>query len=151
MIDVRLRAVTEADLPVFFEWQRDPEAVRLSKIPGREWEEFRTHWRTKVLPNPEGLLRAITADGVLAGNIVSFPFRERRCVGYWLGRDFWGKGVGTTALRQFLADVDQSRPLYIETDEGNAGSLHMAEKCGFERVGLEVEGDLRFVVLRLDD
>jgi len=150
MTEVRLCEVTEQDLPVFFEWQRDPESVRQSNIAPREWEEFLTHWRTRILADPEVTVRAITADGALAGNIMSFLLGERRAVGYWLGRDFWGKGVGTAALRQFLA-VDKARPLYVETDEGNTGSLRMLEKCGFTRVGIEIDGDRRFIVLRLDD
>ncbi|NUR49357.1 MAG: GNAT family N-acetyltransferase [Hamadaea sp.] len=151
MIDVRLRAVLEADLPVFYEWRRDPEAVERSKLPPKDRDAFLTQWRTEVLPNSEGIVRAITADGVLAGNILSFPFNGRRCIGYWLDRAFWGRGVGTAALRLFLTEVDSARPIYAETDEGNAGSLRMLEKCGFARVGVEVDGDIRFIVLRLDD
>ena len=65
-----------------------------------------THWRTRVL-QPPGIVQTVTVNGDVAGNIVSWWNEERRFVGYWFGRPFWGKGIGTRALTQFL-DVEST-------------------------------------------
>ena len=41
---VGLRDVREADLPIFYEHQRDPDAVRMADFPSREWDPFLAHW-----------------------------------------------------------------------------------------------------------
>jgi RimJ/RimL family protein N-acetyltransferase len=51
--------------------------------------------------------------------------------GYWLGQKFWGKGIATEALTQFLA-LDKSRPLYAIIAKTNRGSARVLEKCGFK-------------------
>jgi hypothetical protein len=38
--EVRLREVTEADLPILFERQRDPEAARMAVFPSRDRQAF---------------------------------------------------------------------------------------------------------------
>ena len=52
MTDVLLRDVDDADLEVFYEQQREEEAVRRAQFPARDRDRFLTHWRTKVLGNP---------------------------------------------------------------------------------------------------
>jgi hypothetical protein len=50
--DVRLRDVTDADLPVFYEHQRDPEATGMAAFPARDWDAFVKHgkgsWPTRA-------------------------------------------------------------------------------------------------------
>jgi len=57
MTDVLLRDVDDADLEVFYEQQREEEAVRRAQFPARDRDRFLTHWRTKVLGNPPGAPR----------------------------------------------------------------------------------------------
>ncbi len=45
---VVLREVIEADLPIFFEQQRDPVANQMAAFPARDWEAFTAQW-TKML------------------------------------------------------------------------------------------------------
>ncbi|GIG01115.1 GNAT family N-acetyltransferase [Catellatospora citrea] len=62
----------------------------------------------------------------------------------------WCRGVGTAALRQFL-QREQIRPLHADAFAGNTASVRLLERCGFRRVGVDHDGDLEFVALRLDD
>ncbi len=130
MNGVRLRDVVEADLPILFEHQQDPEAVRMAAFPSRDWEAFLAHWRTKVLGDATVAKKTILFDGRVAGNIGSFERDGKPLVGYWIGREFWGQGVATSALAQFLETV-RARPLYAHVAKHNAGSLRVLEKCGF--------------------
>ncbi|MEU8267075.1 GNAT family N-acetyltransferase [Sphaerisporangium sp. NPDC049002] len=148
--DVRLRAVGEADLEVFLAQEHDPEAVRRSKFPPREREAFMTHWKTRVLGDPTVLVRAVIVGGELAGNIVSWWEQERRFTGYWFGRAFWGRGIGSTAMTLFLQE-EKTRPLYADPYIGNTGSVRLLEKCGFQRTGTIMHGENEHVMLVLSE
>ncbi|WNG57588.1 GNAT family N-acetyltransferase [Archangium gephyra] len=127
-----LRTVTDEDLPIFFEHQRDPEALRMAAFQSRERDAFMTHWRTNVL-RPENLSRTIVVGGVVVGNIGSWEQDAKRLVGYWIGREHWGKGIATRALSEFLA-LERTRPLNAWVASHNAGSIRVLEKCGFQTV-----------------
>jgi RimJ/RimL family protein N-acetyltransferase len=148
MDDVRLREVEEPDLEVFFEQQLDPEAARLANFPSRDRERFMTHWTTKVLGDPTALVRTVTVDGEVAGSIMAWWERDRRFVGYWFGRPFWGRGVGTRALRLFLRQ-EQTRPVYADPYSGNTASVRLLERCGFERSGTVRYGQAEHLMLVL--
>jgi uncharacterized protein (TIGR01244 family) len=134
--NIQLRDVTEADLPVFFEQQLDPEATRMAAFPARQQEAFMAHW-ANIMDDPGVTIQTILFDGQVAGNIVSFEQYGKREVGYWLGKSFWGKGIATRALALFLERVN-IRPLYGYVAKHNSASRRVLEKCGFH---LEVETD----------
>ncbi len=135
---VSLRPVEASDLSVFFEHQRDPIANRLAAFAAREREAFLTHWHTRILANPAARARTILWDREIVGNIGAWTDDHTggRLLGYWLGREFWGRGIATAAVRQFLRD-ETVRPLTAHVVEHNLGSIRVLEKCGFERRGEE--------------
>ena len=128
-MSVELREVEPDDLPLFFEHQLDPEASEMAVFPSREREAFMSHW-AKVLADETNLTRTVLADGEVAGNVVSFDRLGEREVGYWIGRDHWGKGIATAALAAFLLQ-DRTRPLTARVATTNVGSIRVLEKCGF--------------------
>ena len=94
-----LREVREDDLDVFFEQQRDPEAMSMALMPARDREAFDAHWR-RILADEGAVIRTIDAGGEVAGNVLSWQLEGRQLVGYWVGREFWGRGLATAALRE---------------------------------------------------
>jgi RimJ/RimL family protein N-acetyltransferase len=136
-----LRDVVEADVPIFFEHQRDPEATRMAAFPARDREAFTAHWQG-ILANDELTKKTILCDGQVAGNIGIFDRDGKRLVGYWIGREFWGKGLATRALAELLTE-ETLRPLYAYVATSNLGSIRVLEKCGFTLVGHETEFDER--------
>ena len=124
-----LRDVVEADLPIFFEHQRDPEANRMALFPAREREAFDAHWK-KILARDDVTTKTVLFEGEVAGNVVCFERDGRREVGYWIGREFWGRGLATKALRELLDEVT-IRPLHARVATSNVGSIRVLEKCGF--------------------
>jgi RimJ/RimL family protein N-acetyltransferase len=128
---VHLRSVEDRDVEVFFEHESDPESAAMAGFPSRERERFMTHW-AKVRGDDTPVLRTIVADGVVAGNIGSWPDNGQQWLGYWLGREFWGRGVATQALA-LLVDEVSIRPLYAHVVTHNMGSIRVLEKCGFRR------------------
>lgn len=134
--DFRLREVTESDFPIFFEHQLDPEASRMAAFPPRDRDAFMAHW-TKIMADDSNILRTVVFDGEVAGNLVSWERDGRRVVGYWIGREYWGNGVATKALSQFLAAM-RDRPLYAHVAKHNVASIRVLEKCGFRDSGEDV-------------
>ncbi|MEP1470224.1 MAG: GNAT family N-acetyltransferase [Halieaceae bacterium] len=57
-------------------------------------------------------------------------------IGYWVGQEYWGKGIATQALQMLLAAdffPDDER-IVARIMEGNTGSQRVLEKCGFKLV-----------------
>jgi RimJ/RimL family protein N-acetyltransferase len=71
---------------------------------------------------------------VSPGNVVSWEHDGERDIGYWVGREHWGKGVATSALSAFLHELE-TRPLRAHVAHHNVGSIRVLEKCGFTRSG----------------
>ena len=130
-----LRNVVEGDLRTFFEHQRDPEATSMAAFPAREWDAFISHWRHKVLGVPANEARTILVDEQVAGYVASWEQDGRRLVGYWVGREYWGRGVARSALDEFLRTHEHHRPIHAYVVLSNARSIRVLEKCGFQRVG----------------
>jgi RimJ/RimL family protein N-acetyltransferase len=148
--DVRLRDVADSDLETFYAYEIDPEATRRSRFPPREHDVFLAHWETNVLGEPGIFVQTVTVDGKNAGSVVAWWRGGRRYLGYWLGRAYWGRGIGTEALRQFL-DREPNRPLYADPYAGNTGSVRLLEKFGFQRAGSVWDGPDEHVLLVLED
>lgn len=134
-----LRDVVEADVVVFYEQQLEPEATRMAHFPSRDREAFYAHWQ-RLLANDAVTNRTIVADGKVAGNIGCWEQDGRRLVGYWLGREFWGRGLATEALSELIGEVTE-RPLYAWVVSSNIGSIRVLEKCGFVAAGSRTEHD----------
>ncbi len=126
---VMLRDVTESDLPMFFDHQLDPDATRMAAFPARDWAAFSAHW-TKILADETIAKQTILHDGQVAGNIVSWGQAAEREVGYWIGREHWGRGVATQALTAFL-NHEKTRPLNAHVAKHNVASIRVLQKCGF--------------------
>jgi RimJ/RimL family protein N-acetyltransferase len=142
---VALRTVKQSDLSIFYEQQLDPEATSMADFPSRNRDAFIHHW-VQILDDKKNLLQTILYEGQVAGNIVSFDWDHKREVGYWLGKEFWGRGIATNALSEFLK-LETTRPLYAYVVQHNIGSHCVLEKCGFMICGEVTE----ISQLRLED
>src|SRR5215207_9430683 len=107
---VRLRSVEDRDLDVFFDHQADPQAVEMAAFPARDKDQFAVHW-ANVAADDAVVVRTIAADGMVAGNIGCWQENGQHLLGYWVGRELWGRGVATQALARFVDEVSL-RPLY---------------------------------------
>jgi RimJ/RimL family protein N-acetyltransferase len=128
---VHLRRVEDGDLDVFFDHQADPQAVEMAAFPARDRDQFAAHW-AKLRADDALVVRTIVADGVVAGNIGSWQENGQQLLGYWLGRECWGRGVATQALALFVDEVS-IRPLYAHVAVHNVGSIRVLDQCGFRR------------------
>jgi RimJ/RimL family protein N-acetyltransferase len=134
-----LRDVVEEDLPAFYEHQRDPEAAAMAAFPSRDREAFMAHW-AKTLANESNLLWTIESKGEVAGNIGCWKADGHTFVGYWIGRDYWGRGLATQALAELVGMVE-ARPLHAHVASSNVASIRVLEKNGFVEVGRHTADD----------
>lgn len=67
-------------------------------------------------------------------------------IGYWLGTEYWGREIATSALKQ-MTDYGfvslRLRKLYAPVLAPNVASMRVAAKCGYQ-----VEGIMKLEVLK---
>ncbi len=87
-------------------------------------------------------IRAIVVNQEAAGVIGCFIKDDVHCkcceIGYWLGEDFWGKGIMTEAVNRMCREIFQSYDvvrIFAEIFSYNAGSIRVLEKAGFQLEG----------------
>lgn len=127
----------------------------MAAFPAREWGPFVAH-AARIHVDETVTNRTIVVDGQVAGSIVCWLDETgERDIGYWLGREYWGRGLATRAVTAFL-ELVLDRPLHARVAKHNAGSLRVLEKCGFAIVGEDVfpsidgTDDVEDWILRLD-
>jgi RimJ/RimL family protein N-acetyltransferase len=133
---VTLRDVQPPDLDAFYAHSLEPEAIRMAAFVAKNRADrtvFDAHW-AKILADSRNTNRTIVADGRVAGHIACFPSEGHLEVTYWLGREFWGRGLATAALRP-LIQLIVARPLFARAATDNAGSIRVLQKCGFKIIG----------------
>lgn len=101
----------------------------MAAFPARERDAHFAHWK-KILNDPSCITRTITIGDEVAGNIGSWIQDGQREIGYWIGKQYWGRGIATAAVREFLAVVTE-RPLEAWVAQHNPGSMRVLEKAGF--------------------
>jgi ribosomal-protein-alanine N-acetyltransferase len=144
---VRLRLMSEADIPAIVAGIQDPAIPRYTTVPDPYGEEEARHWQRMATTG----LRAGTelptlivdaADDRLLGaaGLHNLDPQSGRCsAGYWVVAPARGQGVARRALellcRFAFAELRVKRiELWIEPE--NVASLRVAEAVGFTREGL---------------
>ena len=133
---LQLREVLPGDIALFYEHHLELRPLPLDADDAdREASRARFMERWDQLLSEEGaFVQTITWDGVPVGYVARFTQKDRPAISYWLGRDYWGKGIATQAVRNFLGRVDE-RPLFARVAYDNLASIQVLRKTGFEIVG----------------
>lgn len=134
---VVLREVDDSDLPVYFEYLRDPEAAAMAGIDPNDQHAFQKQW-TNRRRDTESVTRTIEdpESGAVLGYIVGFPDGSDFRVAYWVDREYWGRGVATASLGAFMAEVER-RPVYARAPRQNEAAVVVLKRNGFHLVGEE--------------
>lgn len=153
-----LRPVAEQDIDAFFEHQNDPEANKRAafgaKNPG-DRVRFFSRWE-QMLADQTIVTRTICSGQQVLGYIAHFEQLGRPSLGCWIDRTFWGQGVATVALRQFLLLI-KVRPLFARVASHNTACIAVLLRSGFIEVGRENSLSVAFdrmveeILFKLDD
>ncbi|MHB8133193.1 MAG: GNAT family N-acetyltransferase [Anaerolineaceae bacterium] len=129
-----LREVLNSDVSIFYNQQLDHEANYMAAFTAKDptnRESFLAHWK-RILADSSVMIKTILVDEQIAGSVLSYEDDGKPEVSYWLGKEYWGKGIGTTALGLFLKVYQLKRPIYARVAKDNLRSRRVLEKCGFE-------------------
>ena len=147
-VQIRLRPVTEADLPDYVRWLNDPEVVQFTSIEaGTLTLEGERKWLAGItLANPRW---AVEAQGHHIGNCGLSPdeSRQQAVFGIIIGdKTAWNKGYGSAALREVLRigfeDMGLHR-IHLTAFAENARAIRCYENCGFRHEGLQRQAVLK--------
>jgi RimJ/RimL family protein N-acetyltransferase len=130
--NLAMRPVETSDLEIFYLQQLEPEAIQMAAFVCEDPKDklaFDAHW-DKILNASRITTRTIVAEGRVVGHISCFPQGKHMEVTYWLGKEFWGRGLATRALNWLLHFVTE-RPIFARASTDNIGSLRVLRKCGF--------------------
>ncbi|MCD2424169.1 GNAT family N-acetyltransferase [Niabella pedocola] len=134
--NIRLQPTVAADLERFFIFQLDKEAIHLAAFTPKDPTDKEAYLNkyAKLLSEPTVHMRTIVVNNIIVGSISKFEIEGDAEITYWIDRGFWGKGIGTAVLKQFLA-LEKARPIFGRVAFDNIGSQRVLEKCGFVRIG----------------
>ncbi|MFD1704546.1 GNAT family N-acetyltransferase [Methylopila henanensis] len=126
---VRLRRLTAADAPAIAGLLGDIAVSRnLGRVPHPYTLGDAEAWLAGLATDRSGLRAAISVDGALAGVVSLTPAAGALGLGYWLGAPYWGRGIGTLAIRSF---VDFA---FATTGIGVVEAAHMVDNPASGRV-----------------
>jgi RimJ/RimL family protein N-acetyltransferase len=133
---IMLRQTVIDDLEFFFRFQLDKEANNLAAFTSKDPTDKSAYLtkHTKLLSDPTINNQTIIVDNIIVGSIAKFEMEGDAEITYWIDRNFWGKGIATTALKNFLT-IENTRPIFGRVAFDNFGSQRVLEKCGFKKIG----------------
>ncbi len=138
MIDdiITLTKTEKDDLNALFQFQIDKEANYLAAFTAKDPNDKTAYIEkySKFLTDPTKNTQTIKVNDTIVGSIAKFVIEKDAEITYWIDRNFWGRGIATTALTYFLK-IEQTRPIYARTAFDNLGSQKVLEKCGFVKIG----------------
>lgn len=136
--EVKLRQTQKSDLEFFFQFQLDKEANYLAAFTSINPSDKNAYFEkyTKHLNDPAINMQTILVGNIIAGSIAKFEIKGDAEITYWIDKNFWGKGIATTALQQLLT-IENARPILGRVAFDNFGSQRVLEKCGFVKTGTD--------------
>lgn len=126
------------DSAMLFEWRNDPETRANSRDSSEVDFPSHTQWFKKSLMNPDR--KIMLAELGVKGVPVAVVRLDRRAdgsfeVSWTVAPKERGKGYGTEALKQLVAELPRPIRLFAEIKQSNLPSLKIAERAGMVTVG----------------
>ena len=139
MKTLELRRTQPSDLDTLFDFQADDEAGYMAAFVNpsswKDKEAYIAKWE-KLLNDNTINSWTILHDGAVAGSVGTWMMDGEPQITYGIGKQFWGRGLATTAVELFLEKAD-IRPLYGRAAADNIRSIKILEKAGFKKTGTD--------------
>lgn len=149
-----LRPWSYDDVNALIQAANDPDvsATLRDSFPYPYRKEHAIDWITYALEVIPTCHFAVVVDGKAAGGIgltlQRDVFRYSAEIGYWLGKEHWGKGIMSQAVQAVsdyaLHELGMTR-VFAGTFDNNAASGRILEKAGFV-----LEGRLKKAIFKYD-
>lgn len=145
---ITIRRFTMRDAGRFYYMTRDENMVKYMECGVNDWEGTLKYLGDIIKRYDTGEVNryGIAIDGGLVGGISVYVQTCGKAaeIGYWVGRDYWGEGIATRALKavvDLLEDVEILEKVFLYIHGHNMASEAVANKVGFKKVG-RAEGNL---------
>ena len=134
--NIQLSKTIEADLYKLFEFQLDKEAIYWAAFTPSNPNDLTAYLEKykKHIADPTINMQTIKINGEIVGSLAKYVMENEAEITYWVDRKYWGQGIATNALTEFLK-TELSRPIYGRVAFDNLGSQKVLEKCGFLKIG----------------
>lgn len=100
-------------------------------------------WTKRVGPIDPPHALAIVVDGRAVGGVGIEPMSDVNCrsgeIGYWLGTDYWGRGIATeavTLVTDWAFATHKLLRVFAQPFASNAASCRVLEKAGYVLEGV---------------
>jgi ribosomal-protein-alanine N-acetyltransferase len=135
---VTLRQTEISDLKTLYLFQIDQEANFLAAFTSKDSANRESYIKkyTPFLSNPTINMQTILLNGTIVGSLAKFEIEGEAELTYWIDKKYWGTGVASTALKDFLI-TEKTRPIRGRVAFDNIGSRRVLEKCGFLKIGTD--------------
>ncbi|MCB1024647.1 MAG: GNAT family N-acetyltransferase, partial [Acidobacteria bacterium] len=100
---IELRDTNEDDLEVLFDFQMDEDARYLAAFMSKDSTDKAAYIKkfTRLLSEKTVNNKTIFIDNEIAGSVAKFEIEGEAGITYWIGKEFWGKGIASEALKEF--------------------------------------------------
>lgn len=135
---IKLRPTEIADLDILFEFQLDEEGGHLAAFMPKDHTNKSAYISkyTRLIADPTVNNQTIILNNSIVGSIAKFVMEGNAEITYWIDRKFWGQGIATKALNEFLR-IESTRPILGRVAFDNFGSQKVLEKSGFVKIGTD--------------
>jgi RimJ/RimL family protein N-acetyltransferase len=149
----RLRPWRYSDLESLVRHADDPRVFRTVRdiFPSPYTRDDGERWLAHATSSGRSSNVAIEVDRHAVGGIGMIPgedvHRVRAEIGYWLGYEYWGRGVMTEAVTAFSRYLLEDRGfvrLEAPVFETNPASARVLEKSGFHLESRQVRAAIKF-------
>ncbi|KAI1213307.1 acyl-CoA N-acyltransferase [Annulohypoxylon truncatum] len=142
-----IRAYTPSDIPATAEAANHPEISQYmrNRFPSPYTLENAEFWVDFCMKaEPMVNFGIFAPDGAFAGGIGLMPRDDTEYrtweVGYWVAKNYWGKGIATSALKGFSSWAFKEFPELLRLEAGvfggNDGSMKVLERVGYTKEGV---------------
>ncbi|WEK17910.1 MAG: GNAT family N-acetyltransferase [Candidatus Pedobacter colombiensis] len=134
--NITLTETEKYDLDTLFQFQLDKEANYLAAFTAKDPNDKAAYIEkyAKILADPTINMKTIKMNNTIVGSVSRFLMEGDNEITYWIDKKHWGKGIASTALKNFLT-LENIRPILGRVAFDNVGSQKVLEKCGFIKIG----------------
>ncbi|HUZ61445.1 MAG TPA: GNAT family N-acetyltransferase [Hanamia sp.] len=135
---MELTKTTPEDLETLFVFQTNKDGIYLAAFTPNDPNDKNAYIEkySKFLSDPTINMRTIKFNDEIVGSISKFVMENEAEITYWIDRKFWGRGIATKALTNFLV-IESTRPIFGRVAFDNLGSQKVLEKCGFVKISTD--------------
>jgi len=148
-MEIVLKCRSKETVITYFSRTRDAQVRKYLPQKASTQEEALADYARTLLPGAASYGRTVYADGIYVGDIWCYCIQRdepNAMVSYCIfDQAYWGKGVATASLKQFLAEIAEKygiKTVGAFTYAANQSSVRVLEKCGFEELEVFAEDGL---------